>query len=188
MFQLSKGVSAFLFIKLFIICMRPPYRKSLVVYSDNQSLPMGFDIITACQLSKSKAGHRCPWQGFIPGWASLFKTKINLFIWGTIIVTCDCVPSAILKKWRPSATRNRPSEQDNGFDDDKDDGSLDDADNTEFFSPLASGPVLLPSTQPALAVGHHHNGSENEEVISISGKKIDLYSKNQLVKLLSFNY
>lgn len=39
-----------------LICMRPPYRKSLVVYSDDQSLPTGFDIITACQLSKSKAG------------------------------------------------------------------------------------------------------------------------------------
>ena len=98
---------------------------------------------------------------------------------GTIIVTRDRVPSGILRKWRPSATRNRPSAQDNGSDDDdvEDDGSLDDADNTEFFSPLALGPVPLPSTQPALAVGHHHNGSEDEEVISISGKKIDLYLK-----------
>lgn len=39
-----------------LICMKPPYRKSLVVYSDDQSLPTGFDIITACQLGKSKAG------------------------------------------------------------------------------------------------------------------------------------
>jgi hypothetical protein len=39
-----------------LICMRPPYRKSLVVYSDDRSLPTGFDIITACQLAKSKAG------------------------------------------------------------------------------------------------------------------------------------
>jgi hypothetical protein len=39
-----------------LICMKPPYRKNLVVYSDDQSLPTGFDIITACQLSKSKTG------------------------------------------------------------------------------------------------------------------------------------
>jgi len=40
-----------------LICMKPPYsRKSLIVYSDDQSLPSGFDIITACQLVKSKAG------------------------------------------------------------------------------------------------------------------------------------
>ena len=39
-----------------LICMKPPYHKSLVVYSDDQSLPTGFDIITACQLGKSKAG------------------------------------------------------------------------------------------------------------------------------------
>jgi hypothetical protein len=39
-----------------LICMKPPYRKNLVVYSDDRSLPTGFDIITACQLSKSKAG------------------------------------------------------------------------------------------------------------------------------------
>jgi hypothetical protein len=40
-----------------MICMKPPYsRKSLIVYSDDQSLPTGFDIITACQLSRSKVG------------------------------------------------------------------------------------------------------------------------------------
>jgi hypothetical protein len=39
-----------------LICMKLPYRKSLVVYSDDQRLPTGFDIITACQLAKSKAG------------------------------------------------------------------------------------------------------------------------------------
>ena len=39
-----------------LICMKPPYRKSLVVYSDDRLLPTGFDIITACQLAKSKAG------------------------------------------------------------------------------------------------------------------------------------
>ena len=40
-----------------LICIKPPYLcKSLIVYSDNQSLPTGFDIITACQLSKSKVG------------------------------------------------------------------------------------------------------------------------------------
>ena len=39
-----------------LICMKPPYRKSLVVYSDDRSLPSGLDIITACQLGKSKVG------------------------------------------------------------------------------------------------------------------------------------
>ena len=40
-----------------LICMKPPYsRKSLVVYSDDQSLPTGFDIISVCQLAKSKVG------------------------------------------------------------------------------------------------------------------------------------
>jgi hypothetical protein len=39
-----------------LICMKLPYHKHLVVYSDDQNLPTGFDIITACQLSKSKTG------------------------------------------------------------------------------------------------------------------------------------
>jgi hypothetical protein len=41
-----------------LICMKQPYsRKSLIVYSDDQSLPTGFDMITAChQLSKGKLG------------------------------------------------------------------------------------------------------------------------------------
>lgn len=40
-----------------LVCMKPPYtRKSLVVYSDDQTLPTGFDIMTACQLSKTKVG------------------------------------------------------------------------------------------------------------------------------------
>ena len=40
-----------------LICMKPSYaRKSLIVYSDDRSLPTGFDIMTACQLSKSKVG------------------------------------------------------------------------------------------------------------------------------------
>ena len=40
-----------------LICVKPPYsRKRLVVYSDDRTLPTGFDIMTACQMSKSKAG------------------------------------------------------------------------------------------------------------------------------------
>lgn len=41
-----------------LICMKQAYsRKSLIVYSDDQSLPTGFDIITACHhLSKGKMG------------------------------------------------------------------------------------------------------------------------------------
>jgi len=35
-----------------LICMRPPYaRKSLIVYSDDQSLPTGFDIFTVSRVS-----------------------------------------------------------------------------------------------------------------------------------------
>jgi len=40
-----------------LICMKPPYScKSLVVFSDDQALPTGFDIMTACQLAKGKVG------------------------------------------------------------------------------------------------------------------------------------
>ena len=99
----------------------------------------------------------------------LFKSNIYILTCG-VIVTRDRVPSAILKKWRPSASGNRPSAQDIGSDDE--DGSLDGADNVQVSSPLPLGPLPLPSTQPALAVGHHNNGSDDEEdVISISGKK-----------------
>jgi len=45
---------------LWLICMKPPYsRKSLVVFSDDQALPTGFDIMTACQLAKGKVGQSC---------------------------------------------------------------------------------------------------------------------------------
>ena len=41
-----------------LICMKTAYsRKSLVVFSDDQALPTGFDIMTACQLAKGKVGH-----------------------------------------------------------------------------------------------------------------------------------
>ena len=36
--------------------MKPLFRKHLIVFLDDQALPTGFDIITACQLGKSKAG------------------------------------------------------------------------------------------------------------------------------------
>ena len=40
-----------------LVCMKPPYtRKSLVIYSDDQTLPTGFDIMTACHLLKAKVG------------------------------------------------------------------------------------------------------------------------------------
>ena len=40
-----------------LICMKPPYaRRSLVVYSDDRHLPTAFDIMTACQLAKSRVG------------------------------------------------------------------------------------------------------------------------------------
>lgn len=40
-----------------LVCMKPPYSwKSLVVYSADQALLTGFDIMTACQLAKNKVG------------------------------------------------------------------------------------------------------------------------------------
>ena len=39
-----------------LICMKPPNQKSLAVYSDNQQLPNGSDIIGAYQLVKAKSG------------------------------------------------------------------------------------------------------------------------------------
>lgn len=80
------------------------------------------------------------------------------------IVTRDRVPSALLRKWRPSASA-RTSALDKGSDDEDESG----ADEGEVSSPF-SIPVPFASTQPALAVGHLHDGSEDEEVISISGK------------------
>lgn len=38
-----------------LVCFKPPYKKSLVVYSTDY-LPTGFDIISSCQIMKSKAG------------------------------------------------------------------------------------------------------------------------------------
>lgn len=43
-------------------------------------------------------------------------------------------------------------------------------DDADISSPLA-GLVPLPSTQPALTVGYLRDRSEDNEVISISGKK-----------------
>ena len=37
-----------------LVCMKPP-RRSLAVYSNDQ-LPTGMDVITACQLAKTKVG------------------------------------------------------------------------------------------------------------------------------------
>jgi len=81
-----------------LICMKPPYsRKSLVVYSDDQSLPTGFDIFTACQLSKSKVGfqNRVLYLGM--------SSAILYFILNFLVVTRDPVPGRVLRTWRPSA-------------------------------------------------------------------------------------
>ncbi len=54
---MSKSEPADAMTSSWLICMKPPYsRKSLVVFSDDRYLPNGFDIITACQLAKSKVG------------------------------------------------------------------------------------------------------------------------------------
>jgi hypothetical protein len=86
------------------------------------------------------------------------------------IVTRDCVPNDLLRKWRPSASGNRSTALDKGSDSDIEYGSSE-GDYAEISSPLA-GPVPLPSTQPALTVRHHRDRSEDKEpeVISISGK------------------
>ena len=46
-----------------LVCMKPP-RRSLAVYS-NDRLPTGMDVITACQLAKTKVGvsHRILYLG-----------------------------------------------------------------------------------------------------------------------------
>ena len=83
-----------------MICMKPPYsRKSLIVYSDDQSLPSGFDIITACQLSRSKVGL----QNRV-----LYLGRTFIFVIYSLLnflaVTRDLVPSHIARTWRPSVS------------------------------------------------------------------------------------
>lgn len=39
-----------------LICMKLPHKQGIVVFSDDQELPTGFDIMQACRMSKSKAG------------------------------------------------------------------------------------------------------------------------------------
>jgi hypothetical protein len=63
-------------------------------------------------------------------------------------------------------------------DSDVEDGSFDGNSDAEVFSPLSSPTrIPFPGTQAALTVGHHRDGSEDEEVIIISGKKTNLYLK-----------
>jgi hypothetical protein len=38
-----------------LVCLKPPYKKSLVVYSTDR-IPTAFDIISSCQTAKRKAG------------------------------------------------------------------------------------------------------------------------------------
>lgn len=83
-----------------LICMKPPYsRKSLIVYSDDQSLPTGFDIITACQLSRSKVGL----QKRVLYLGRPFILAIY-FILNFLAVTRDPVPHRITITWRPSVS------------------------------------------------------------------------------------
>ena len=48
-----------------LICVKSPHQKPLAVYSDDQQLPNGDDIITASQLAKGKSGikDRCLYLG-----------------------------------------------------------------------------------------------------------------------------
>ena len=83
-----------------LICMKAPYsKKTLIVYSDDQSLPTGFDIMTACQLSRSKVGlkNRVLYLGthFI---------LVIYFILNFLPVTREPVPSRIAIAWHPSVS------------------------------------------------------------------------------------
>ena len=89
-----------------LICMKSPYsRRSLIVYSDDQDLPTGSDIITACQLSRSKVGvqNRVLYLGTQNsfGWGFYFMLT-HLFV-----VTREPVPSRILMTWRPSVVSTK---------------------------------------------------------------------------------
>jgi hypothetical protein len=96
-----------------------------------------------------------------------------LILWYITIVTWDCVPSTLLRKWRPSASWSAPDKLEGS---DEEDGNFDGADDSdsEASRPFSDW-VSFPSTQKASAVGHHREGSEDEEVkrevISIAGNK-----------------
>ena len=83
-----------------LICMKAPYqKKSLIVYSDDQSLPTGFDIMTACQLSSRKVGL----QNRVLYLGRPFVLVIS-FILNFLAVTRDPVPGHIALTWRPSVS------------------------------------------------------------------------------------
>ncbi|KJA24717.1 hypothetical protein HYPSUDRAFT_53529 [Hypholoma sublateritium FD-334 SS-4] len=69
-----------------LICMKPPYKKALSVYSDDRSLPSGFDIMRACMMSKQKVG---------------VQDRV------LYLVTRTPVPSNVIREWRPKAPSQR---------------------------------------------------------------------------------
>ena len=93
-----------------LICMKSPYsRRSLIVYSDDQDLPTGSDIITACQLSRGKVGvqNRVLYLGtqisfLLCGFYFMLTRLLHPFI-----VTREPVPSRILMTWRPSVVSTK---------------------------------------------------------------------------------
>ena len=156
-------------ISSWLICMKPPYRKGLIVYSDDQALPTGSDIIAACQLGKSKAGiqDRILYLGK-PNYSS--QLTLQLISFTVILVTRDRVPHATLKRWRPRISQ-RISTVQNGSDI-SNESSDDTSDGTS--SPTFS-PAPFPCTQPPSQ--SRRNRSEDQvaqDIISISstsGKK-----------------
>ena len=149
-----------------LVCMKPPYsRKSLVVYSDDQALPTGFDIMSACQLAKNKVGvqNRVLYLGKL-------SPLIYLALSKSCLVTREPVPSQILRKWRPIVPLRglSTSKRDSGIEDLSSDVSEDDP----------SSPIPGPSTRPFIFPPPsqlHHNRDRSEEeveedIINISGK------------------
>jgi hypothetical protein len=108
-----------------LICMKEPYsRKSLIVYSDDQSLPTGFDIMSACQLSRSKVG----FQNRVLYLGRSFILVIY-FILNFLAVTRDPVPSNIAITWRPSVSSTQRSSSKSKLELDSDVLELEDTDS-----------------------------------------------------------
>ena len=158
-----------------LICMKPPYRKHLIVFSDDQALPTGFDIITACQLGKSKAGvhDRILYLGKpLAYYYSDESTFVTKWLSIVILVTRDRVPQETLKTWRPRISSQRPSihwqavQNGSDIDDEFDSDNSSDGTSSPTFIP-----VPFPCTQLPSHPGPSRNRSEDEvaqDIISIS--------------------
>jgi hypothetical protein len=136
-----------------LVCIKPSFCKQLVVYSDDSALPCGFDIISACQMSKPKVGfqERTLYLGMI--FLDINITYFNPFL----TVTREPVPHSVVMQWRPTI----PACMQDARSDSEiaDDSSDNEASGSKFESALTS-------------VYHQQSESEDEvvdEVINISG-------------------